>query len=157
MTSTPRLTVVLSRSGGCTKARNSKSLIDIDPEQRTTLKAAGLLTRDARKKESKKYGLKKARNGTAVLQAVNLEGVDMTLSFGTDGVRGPAPELLNPTFVTCLAIAAREVLSADKWIIGRDTRSREVCFLMQCSPLCNSKVDRLPPTSEWFPLPSLPT
>ena len=46
----------------------------------------------------------------------------MTLSFGTDGVRGPAPELLNPTFVTCLAIAAREVLSADKWIIGRDTR-----------------------------------
>ena len=46
----------------------------------------------------------------------------MTLSFGTDGVRGPAPELLNPTFVTCLAIAARQVLSADKWIIGRDTR-----------------------------------
>ena len=38
-----------------------RALIDIDPEQRTTLKAAGLLTRDARKKESKKYGLKKAR------------------------------------------------------------------------------------------------
>ena len=46
----------------------------------------------------------------------------MTLSFGTDGVRGPAPEILSPLFVTCLAIAAREVLSADKWIIGRDTR-----------------------------------
>ena len=46
----------------------------------------------------------------------------MTLSFGTDGVRGPAPEILNPIFVTCLAIAAREVLSADQWIIGRDTR-----------------------------------
>ena len=39
----------------------ARALIDVDPEQRTTLKAAGLLTRDARKKESKKYGLKKAR------------------------------------------------------------------------------------------------
>ena len=39
----------------------ARALIDIDPEQRTTLKAAGLLTRDARKKESKKYGLKRAR------------------------------------------------------------------------------------------------
>jgi len=39
----------------------ARALIDIDPEQRSTLKAAGLLTRDARKKESKKYGLKKAR------------------------------------------------------------------------------------------------
>ena len=39
----------------------ASALIDINPEQRTTLKAAGLLTRDARKKESKKYGLKKAR------------------------------------------------------------------------------------------------
>ena len=39
----------------------ARALIDIDPEQRPTLKAAGLLTRDARKKESKKYGLKKAR------------------------------------------------------------------------------------------------
>ena len=39
----------------------ARALFDIDPEQRTTLKAAGLLTRDARKKESKKYGLKKAR------------------------------------------------------------------------------------------------
>ena len=39
----------------------ARALIDINPEQRTTLKAAGLLTRDARKKETKKYGLKKAR------------------------------------------------------------------------------------------------
>ena len=46
----------------------------------------------------------------------------MTLSFGTDGVRGPAPEILNQRFVTCLAIAASEILSADRWIIGRDTR-----------------------------------
>ena len=39
----------------------ARALIDIDPECRPVLKAAGLLTRDARVKESKKYGLKKAR------------------------------------------------------------------------------------------------
>ncbi|MEE3256737.1 MAG: phosphoglucosamine mutase [Actinomycetota bacterium] len=46
----------------------------------------------------------------------------MTLSFGTDGVRGPAPEILNQRFVTCLATAASEILAADRWIVGRDTR-----------------------------------
>ncbi len=39
----------------------ARSLVEIDPECRPTLKKAGLLTRDARRKESKKYGLKKAR------------------------------------------------------------------------------------------------
>lgn len=39
----------------------ARSLAELDPEQRPLLKKAGLLTRDARKKESKKYGLKKAR------------------------------------------------------------------------------------------------
>ena len=39
----------------------ARALIDLDPEHRPVLKAAGLLTRDARVKESKKYGLKKAR------------------------------------------------------------------------------------------------
>ena len=38
-----------------------RALVDLDPEVRVTLKRAGLLTRDAREKESKKYGLKKAR------------------------------------------------------------------------------------------------
>jgi small subunit ribosomal protein S9 len=33
----------------------------MDPEHRAALKRSGLLTRDAREKESKKYGLKKAR------------------------------------------------------------------------------------------------
>jgi small subunit ribosomal protein S9 len=33
----------------------------MDPETRPALKKAGLLTRDSRRKESKKYGLKKAR------------------------------------------------------------------------------------------------
>ena len=39
----------------------ARSLIELDPELRATLKKAGFLTRDAREKESKKYGLKKAR------------------------------------------------------------------------------------------------
>ena len=39
----------------------ARALIELDPEQRPVLKAAGLLTRDARAIESKKYGLKKAR------------------------------------------------------------------------------------------------
>ena len=39
----------------------ARALIDVDPELRSTLKRAGFLTRDAREKESKKYGLKKAR------------------------------------------------------------------------------------------------
>ena len=46
----------------------------------------------------------------------------MTLSYGADGDRGPRPEILNQSFVTCLATAASEVLPADRWIIGRDTR-----------------------------------
>ena len=39
----------------------ARSLVELDPEMRGTLKKAGFLTRDAREKESKKYGLKKAR------------------------------------------------------------------------------------------------
>ncbi len=39
----------------------ARALIDIDIELREPLKRAGFLTRDPRKKESKKYGLKKAR------------------------------------------------------------------------------------------------
>ena len=39
----------------------ARGLLELDPECRETLKKAGFLTRDARKKESKKYGLKKAR------------------------------------------------------------------------------------------------
>ncbi|MCD5326006.1 MULTISPECIES: 30S ribosomal protein S9 [Pontibacillus] len=39
----------------------ARALLEADPEYRTTLKRAGLLTRDPRKKERKKYGLKAAR------------------------------------------------------------------------------------------------
>src|SRR5690554_1412471 len=39
----------------------ARALLQADPEYRPTLKRAGLLTRDARMKERKKYGLKGAR------------------------------------------------------------------------------------------------
>ena len=39
----------------------ARALIELDEEDRPALKKAGFLTRDARVKESKKYGLKKAR------------------------------------------------------------------------------------------------
>ena len=39
----------------------ARALTLVDPENRATLKRAGFLTRDARVKERKKYGLKKAR------------------------------------------------------------------------------------------------
>jgi len=39
----------------------ARSLLEIDESVRPALKKAGLLTRDSRKKETKKYGLKKAR------------------------------------------------------------------------------------------------
>lgn len=39
----------------------ARALLTVDPAYRPTLKAAGFLTRDARMKERKKYGLKGAR------------------------------------------------------------------------------------------------
>lgn len=39
----------------------ARALLEADPENRGVLKRAGLLTRDPRMKERKKYGLKKAR------------------------------------------------------------------------------------------------
>ncbi len=39
----------------------ARALIQEDPDLRSALKSAGMLTRDARVKERKKYGLKKAR------------------------------------------------------------------------------------------------
>ncbi len=39
----------------------ARALVEADPELRVTLKKEGLLTRDARRVERKKYGLRKAR------------------------------------------------------------------------------------------------
>ncbi len=51
----------VSGQAGALRMGIARALIALDPELRPSLKAAGMLTRDSRKKESKKYGLKKAR------------------------------------------------------------------------------------------------
>jgi len=51
----------VSGQAGALRLGIARALIELDPELRTALKRAGFLTRDAREKESKKYGLKKAR------------------------------------------------------------------------------------------------
>jgi small subunit ribosomal protein S9 len=51
----------ISGQAGAVRLGIARALIDSDPEARPPLKKAGFLTRDARVKERKKYGLKKAR------------------------------------------------------------------------------------------------
>jgi small subunit ribosomal protein S9 len=51
----------VSGQAGALRLGIARALVEIDPEMRTALKRAGFLTRDQREKESKKYGLKKAR------------------------------------------------------------------------------------------------
>ena len=51
----------ISGQAGALRLGIARALIELDPELRPALKRAGFLTRDAREKESKKYGLKKAR------------------------------------------------------------------------------------------------
>ena len=51
----------VSGQAGALRLGIARALIELDPERRPALKKAGFLTRDDRKKESKKYGLKKAR------------------------------------------------------------------------------------------------
>jgi small subunit ribosomal protein S9 len=46
---------------GALRMAIARSIAELDPDKRAALKKAGLLTRDPRKKESKKYGLVKAR------------------------------------------------------------------------------------------------
>ena len=51
---------VVSQSGAL-KHGISRALLEMDPSLRATLKRGGFLTRDAREKERKKYGLQRAR------------------------------------------------------------------------------------------------
>ena len=51
----------VSGQAGALRHAVSRALIELDPDLRPALKKAGLLTRDAREKERRKYGLKKAR------------------------------------------------------------------------------------------------
>ena len=51
----------VSGQAGALRLGIARGLVVLDDELRVPLKRAGFLTRDAREKESKKYGLKKAR------------------------------------------------------------------------------------------------
>jgi small subunit ribosomal protein S9 len=51
----------LTGQAGAIRHAISRGLAEIEPELRDSIKKEGFLTRDARKKERKKYGLKKAR------------------------------------------------------------------------------------------------
>ena len=62
------LTVVIKTHGGGISGQAgaislgiARAMINLDPSFRKVLKSKGLLTRDSRVKESKKYGLKRAR------------------------------------------------------------------------------------------------
>ena len=51
----------VSGQAGAIRLGIARALIELDPELRGQMKAEGFLTRDAREKERRKYGLKKAR------------------------------------------------------------------------------------------------
>jgi len=51
----------ISGQAGALRLGIARALIEIEPDDRPALKKEGFLTRDARIKERKKYGLKKAR------------------------------------------------------------------------------------------------
>ena len=51
----------LSGQAGAVRHGITKALLGVDPSYRASLKKAGLITRDSRVKERKKYGLKGAR------------------------------------------------------------------------------------------------
>src|SRR4051794_38715708 len=51
----------VSGQAGAIRHGIARALLDLDPEFRLVLRQGGLLTRDPRMKERKKYGLKRAR------------------------------------------------------------------------------------------------
>ena len=53
-----------SGQAGAIRHGISRALLEVDMEFRQSLKKAGLLTRDPREKERRKYGLKKARKAS---------------------------------------------------------------------------------------------
>ncbi len=53
----------MSGQAGAVKLGISRAFLEVDEELRKVLRAGGFLTRDARIKERKKYGRKKARRG----------------------------------------------------------------------------------------------
>ena len=51
----------IAGQAGAVRLGIARALVELDPELRTQLKGEGYLRRDAREKERRKYGLKKAR------------------------------------------------------------------------------------------------
>jgi small subunit ribosomal protein S9 len=51
----------ISGQAGAIRHGITRALLEVNPDYRPVLKKAGLVTRDPRSKERKKYGLKKAR------------------------------------------------------------------------------------------------
>lgn len=54
----------ISGQAGAIRHGIARALLEVDAEYRPVLKKAGLLTRDPREKERRKYGLKKARKAS---------------------------------------------------------------------------------------------
>ncbi|MCD4826720.1 MAG: 30S ribosomal protein S9 [Acholeplasmataceae bacterium] len=54
----------LTGQAGAIRLGITRALMEINPDLRKILKPAGLVTRDSRSKERKKYGLKKARKAS---------------------------------------------------------------------------------------------
>ncbi|MFA6801191.1 MAG: 30S ribosomal protein S9 [Acholeplasmataceae bacterium] len=54
----------LTGQAGAIRLGITRALLEVNPDLRSILKPAGLITRDPRSKERKKYGLKKARKAS---------------------------------------------------------------------------------------------
>ena len=54
----------VSGQAGAIRLGITRALMEVNPDYRAVLKPAGLVTRDPRAKERKKYGLKKARRAS---------------------------------------------------------------------------------------------
>lgn len=54
----------ITGQAGAIRLGITRALMEVNPDLRATLKPAGLVTRDPRAKERKKYGLKKARRAS---------------------------------------------------------------------------------------------
>lgn len=54
----------ITGQAGAIRLGITRALLEVNPELRKILKPAGMITRDSRAKERKKYGLKKARKAS---------------------------------------------------------------------------------------------
>ena len=54
----------ISGQAGAIRLGITRALLEVNPDLRQTLKPAGMITRDPRSKERRKYGLKKARKAS---------------------------------------------------------------------------------------------